>query len=106
MKYFSFMTPKNFEIFQVYKKLFYAISDICVRYSNPSLFCAIFATCFCVISAICLSTGLNPNHNKMVLRRVKKEAEVVFHPSATFIMYLASLNMCRGTLGQKETNRT
>src|SRR6218665_2203241 len=83
---------KYLEIFQVYKKLFYAISDICVRYSNPSLFCAIFATCFCVIYAIRLSTGLNPNpnHNRMVLSRVKKEVEVVFHPSTTYL-YVCSI---------------
>src|SRR6218665_795914 len=83
---------KYLEIFQVYKKLFYAISDICVRYSNPALFCAIFATCFCVISVICSSTGPNPspNHNRMVLRRVKKEVEVVFHPS-TIQLYVFSI---------------
>jgi len=49
------------EIFQVEKKLFYAISAIYVRYSNPSLFCAISAACFCAISATCLSIGPNPN---------------------------------------------
>ena len=89
LKYFkwniSFMTvffeilhwsKKTVKYFKYRKKYFMPFQTYVLGVvSNPSLFCAIFSTCFGVTTVICLSTGPNPNpnHNRMVLGRVRKE---------------------------------